>query len=347
MTTVRKWQLLLLPCISLRIDNNSCQAFSASRPSSAGPFREKSPAVVEDTPEFEAFLESNDGWGNFGTRISRDGASGRRGVYATTEFRAGDRLCCLPASAGIEIEDDETTEAERGLKYLRWRESDAARSWQPYLDLLPTRKDQFDPTPNFWSDGELRELELPEILEEVSQRKESLEALADEEGVDLGELNFASWIIASRTFSLVAQSEDESDGDSEENIQTICVMLPYIDMINHSSDRSNAEMSLDPESSQGLQYVLEATTDIAKGEEITISYGTGEDESIDLLLNYGFIPDENSFDVEFLEGDEYEWETSLEEDIKELEGATDLIRRTTLRTRIKLKLAMNGEGSIN
>jgi hypothetical protein len=103
---------------------------------------------------------------------------------------------------------------------------------------------------------------------------------------------------------------------------TIRVLLPYLDMINHSSDDYNAELHLiDPEKDDAW-FAIRAVRPIKKGKEVTISYGaSGVETSAGLLMNYGFVADENRIDtyllkkggegvIESLEG----WSTTLEED---------------------------------
>ena len=128
--------------------------------------------------------------------------------------------------------------------------------------------------------------------------------------------------------------------------KTIRVLLPYLDMINHSSDNANCELHLiDPEKDEAW-FAIRATRPIKAGKEITISYGTGVESSVELLQNYGFVPDENRIDKLMLKkgGDEClesldDWSTTLEEDEKSLEEGGDTLGNMSnvLRLRIALK----------
>jgi hypothetical protein len=320
--------------------------------------------IPEQCDEFMQLLK-NYGWdGEDATELARDVETGRRGVYAKQAFETGDIMCVLPFSGTIVVEDEETTDAKRGFYFLQWQKQqqqqqqhDASEKWRPYLELLPTRNDQFDPTPDFWTDEEIATLELPELTEEVLERKQAIEAFASASGndIDLEDLKFASWLVRSRAFSILCEEDPDSspkdatddDDDEDDNLQVKCVLIPYLDMLNHSSDSPNAQLQVVEEVGvEGSSYALQATRSISIGEEITISYGTGKDESIDLFMNYGFVPTLNPYDVEAFEDDGFEWSTTLKQDQAERKATATTdpsIRNTLLALRIKLKRAMQGE----
>ena len=116
-------------------------------------------------------------------------------------------------------------------------------------------------------------------------------------------------------------------------------------MANHHSDQPNAKLTLiDPEKDDAW-FALEATRPIKAGKEIVIAYGSGVDSSVELLLNYGFVPQSKKMDefmlkkggddaIESLDG----WTTSLEEDEAMLSMAEDEERRRKIlnfRRRLK------------
>ena len=118
-----------------------------------------------------------------------------------------------------------------------------------------------------------------------------------------------------------------------------------IDMANHNSDQPNAKLTLvDPEKDDAW-FALEATRPIKSGKEIVIAYGSGVESSVELFLNYGFIPKTNSIDALMLEkgGDGAitsldGWTTSLEEDKSMLgmaEGDPTLSKILSFRIRLK------------
>ena len=242
----------------------------------------------------------------------------------------------------MEDEGESTTDAYRGLVLLRTyldASSVEASTWRPYLKCLPTPEFCFDPTPDFWTDDEIQLLEFPRIINEAVRRKEQVRKLAEEEGVDYDQLQFATWLAKSRCFSILKVR----DG----HIKTKSVLIPFFDMINHSSNEPNAELQLvegacDDESF----YAIRTTRPIPAGQEITISYGTKSDSSVEHLMNYGLIEESNKFDIEMLQygGDDClnrmeDWTTTLEEDFVELKTAVGN-RRTALAFRTRIKLAI-------
>ena len=93
-------------------------------------------------------------------------------------------------------------------------------------------------------------------------------------------------------------------------------------------------------------FAIRATRPIKAGKEITISYGaSGVETSAGLLMNYGFVPDENKIDAMFMKkgGDDCiasldGWKTTLEED-EALMAAAAGNMLNVLKLRMKLKKA--------
>jgi hypothetical protein len=236
----------------------------------------------------------------------------------------------------------ELSDAERGFRFLMWQrrlrdtesQDDDDNNWKPYLEILPT----YDIGTNdiaSWTTEQIASLELPPIIQRALSKKQTVEELAsqNEKTVHLNELRFATWLVNSRAITVIVDDNDDDDddgiendneGDEEEeenddrnddenkNISTNCVLVPLLDMINHSSEKPNAYYSVlgddghddddddDDEDSQ-LYYAIVADRDIQKNEELLTSYGSEEDSSLDLLMQYGFVPDYNPFDVNFWE----------------------------------------------
>jgi hypothetical protein len=118
-------------------------------------------------------------------------------------------------------------------------------------------------------------------------------------------------------------------------------------MANHNSDQPNAKLTLiDPEKDDAW-FALEATRPIKEGKEIVISYGSGVESSVELLMNYGFVPHSNRIDEFMLDkaGDDAiasldGWTTTLDEDKAMLEMAeVDDVLKKILNFRIRLKEA--------
>ena len=127
--------------------------------------------------------------------------------------------------------------------------------------------------------------------------------------------------------------------------KSLFVMVPFIDIANHSSDQPNCKLTLiDPEKDDAW-FALEATRPIAAGKELLIAYGNGLESSVELFLNYGFVPSDNKIDALMLKkgGDDTivgldGWTTTLEEDKTMVEMAKDdPILQKILQFRIRLK----------
>ena len=293
-----------------------------------------------------------------GTEVGCSTLNGRRGMYATKPFKKGDVLCKIPSDCALALSDPsqmgdiDQTVAEGGRNFLQWyaNNDEAKITWAPYLDTLPTQDSNFDPTPDFYSDEEIDSLEYPLAIRLAAERRMQIAELAETEGLSKEELEFATWLISSRSFVIsIAVGGDEGaagPGAVAANKKAIRVLLPYLDMINHSSDNANCELHLiDPEKDEAW-FAIRATRPIKAGKEITISYGTGVESSVELLQNYGFVPDENRIDKMMLKkgGDEClesldDWSTTLEDDEKSLEEGGDTLGNlaNVLRLRIQLK----------
>lgn len=269
---------------------------------------------------------------------------GMRGVFAKEDLGAGEFIAAVPFPATLVVMEDEgesITDAQRGLILLRryLNPSVEQTQWRPYLDCLPTKEFCFDPTPDFWNDDEIQLLEFPRIVNEAFRRKEQVRQLAADEGVDCDQLQFATWLAKSRCFSILKVR----DG----HIKTKSVLIPFFDMINHSSNEPNTELQLVEAASEDESfYAIRTIRPIPTGKEITISYGTKSDSSVEHLMNYGLIEESNKFDIEMLQygGDDClnrmdDWSTTLEEDIVELETAVGN-RKTALAFRTRMKLAI-------
>ena len=300
----------------------------------------------------------SEGLGEAGTEVGCSTLDGRRGMYATKPFKKGDLLCKIPSDCALALSDPsqmgdiDQTVAEGGRNFLQWyaNNDEAKITWAPYLDTLPTQDSNFDPTPDFYSDEEIDSLEYPLAIRLAAGRRMQIAELAETEGLSKEELEFATWLISSRSFVIsIAVGGDEGAAGPDAvaaSKKTIRVLLPYLDMINHSSDNANCELHLiDPEKDEAW-FAIRATRPIKAGKEITISYGTGVESSVELLQNYGFVPDENRIDKLMLKkgGDEClesldDWSTTLEEDEKSLEEGGDTLGNMSnvLRLRIALK----------
>eukprot|EP00526_Cylindrotheca_closterium_P010821 CAMPEP_0113640520 /NCGR_PEP_ID=MMETSP0017_2-20120614/21269_1 /TAXON_ID=2856 /ORGANISM="Cylindrotheca closterium" /LENGTH=394 /DNA_ID=CAMNT_0000551811 /DNA_START=1 /DNA_END=1185 /DNA_ORIENTATION=- /assembly_acc=CAM_ASM_000147 len=390
MISIHSISLSLLLISVLQSQYTSTEAFAAKSKSrsSGGGFGVKKESPLTHTPDTSEttqallqFLKAEKAKGLPDVEIGNDANSGVRGLFATKNFKKGQLMCQIPSGCALALSDpskngdDTPTSAHGGANFLSMYVHDpqAKQVWAPYLDTLPQQgTSQFDPTPDFFDDEELELLEFPRVIQLAKSRKEEIAKLAAEKGLDLSELQFATWLTTSRAFTIKlaveseeedkamleqdtkAESSSEEEEASEGEKQTIVtkaeakvirVMVPFIDMANHNSDQANAKLTLvDPEKDDAW-FALEATRPIKAGKEIVIAYGTGVESSVELFLNYGFVPKINNIDGLMLEkgGDDAitsldGWTTSLEEDQSMLgmaEGDPTLQKILNFRIRLK------------
>ena len=328
-----------------------------------------SPDNSASTQHLIKFLKSQKSEGLGNIEIGYRSDTGVRGLFATKSFKQGQILCKIPSDCALALSDpakngeDTPTMAHGGANFLNMymKPSYARQLWAPYLDTLPTiGSANFDPTPDFFSDEELELLEFPRLIRQAKERRQQVQAVADELGLTTEELQFATWLTASRAFSIsMTGAQDDTQAlkyDDRGQVitkvgeqKTIRVLVPFIDMANHSSDQPNTKLMLiDPEKDDAW-FALEATRPIAPGKEITIAYGNGIESSVELLMNYGFVPQVNRIDVFMLKkgGDDSipnleGWSTTLEEDksmLSMVEGSEDhhATLKKILNFRIRLK----------
>lgn len=296
---------------------------------------------------------------------------GQRGLFATTDIKKDQILCMIPSDVALALSDpakfgaDAPTFAHGGLNFLQmyWNKEQARTMWAPYLDTIPTKDSPyFTPTPDYYTDEEVELLEFPRLVQSVKKRKQDMQQLADENGLTLEELQFATWLVSSRAFNInLAEGEKTDDEQYDERgqvitkagagLKSIRVMIPYLDMANHDTTSPNCRFTMiDPEKDEAW-FALEASRNIPAGREIKISYRSGIYSSVELLMNYGFVPEPNKVDAFMLRkgGDDAitsasGWTTTLEEDQsmqKMMEGEADnSVLKQILAFRTNLKAAL-------
>jgi len=303
--------------------------------------------------------------------------TGTRGLYAREDFQEGDCLFAIPLDAALVVEDVETSDAERGSKLLTLLQQQQQRQqqhhetqeddrWRSYFNVLPTMKEMhFHPTPDFWTEDEILALEFPRLVNAALERKERIQSLAAKQKngrdgkMNVEELQYATWLVESRSLTLVGEPYPDCP---EDELQTTSVLIPLLDMINHSSSNPNVELDVlqsdddddDDDDDDQSFYAVIATEDIPKGTELFISYGTGEESSVELLQYYGFVPSSNPHDINMLQYgndededddddcllNEDEWTTSLEDDEQALDAGVVGVEKTILQFRIRMKQAL-------
>lgn len=305
------------------------------------------PDNSESTQRLIQFLKSQNAKGvEQGVADIGFGDDGRRGLFARTKIKKDQIICMVPSDCALALSDpalkgdDAPTFAHGGLNFLKmYKENDQARKiWAPYLDTLPARESNFDPTPDFYSDEEIQLLEFPRLINNIRKRKKDIQNLATENSVDFDELQLATWLVSSRAFNVQIAEDDNDEAapryDDRGQIiikagvgtKSIRVLVPFLDMANHDSVSPNCRFTIiDPEKDDAW-FALEATRNIPAGKELRITYRGGIYSSVELLLNYGFVDNQSKVDRIMLRkgGDDCiqdlaDWTTTLEEDLKMLE----------------------------
>lgn len=280
-----------------------------------------------------------------GTEIGFDSVTGMRGLYATKNFSNDKVICKIPSDLALALSDpaaagdDTPTIAHGGANFLKLYKNnpEAAQQWSFYLDCLPTANEGIAKTPDFFCDEELELLEFPRIIAAGKRRQKEIHEVSQDTGIDRMDLQWATALVSSRAFPIAVAEADQSVQTQAGDIalddrgqvitkagerKFIRVLVPYIDMANHRSAQPNAKWTLiDPEKDDAW-FTLMATRNIQAGKEITMSYGSQVDSTVELLLNYGFVPSEgNPIDQYMLKkgGDDTiaapdGWTTTLEED---------------------------------
>jgi hypothetical protein len=165
------------------------------------------------------------------------------------------------------------------------------------------------------------------------------------------QLQHATWIVSSRSFAIpISEGETRIDDMGRpiltKHAKIIRVLVPFLDLVNHSSNSPNSQVHLiDPEKDNAW-FALKAIRDIPAGKEILVSYGNGIQSSVEILSNYGFVPRDNKMDRLMLEkgGNDIftaleSWSTTKEEDEIMLEQTGKGRLRTILEFRYRLKQA--------
>jgi len=309
-----------------------------------------------------------------------EASAGLRGVFAKRDFSPGEYMVAVPFVSTLLLDEDfvpstndsdtpalRADEPKVGFEF--WEKfsrsgSDNNIKYKAFLDCLPKSQNDsnFDGTPDFWAEDDIRQLEIPNIVDKMLHRKTTIAGLSnrsleDEVKSDHGgdaadsddNTNIASlvqatiqqccWIVQSRAFTTYkkAMSIDGTVG-----LLSRVVLIPFIDMINHASrNRANAEMQvLETKEYDESFYALVATQPIRKGTEIKICYGTGKETALEIFCKYGFLPvvedrEKEKVALQKLLGG-VQWSTTLEEDKAML--ATEEGRMEPLRTILSIRV---------
>ena len=137
---------------------------------------------------------------------------------------------------------------------------------------------------DFWSPSTLSSLQLPYVRRETTDRLSLISRQAVKDGLtvvgDEDELRHSAWLVTSRC--LTVAGEEGSDEQRK-------VLIPYLDMINH--DRSSNHV-LTGRAAEGGWLRVVAGSDVKKGDQIFIRYGSGEGNDR-MVQDYGFVDEKD------------------------------------------------------
>jgi len=248
-------------------------------------------------------------------------------------------------------------------RYDEYDEEVDSDYFAPYVSTLPSKPiiistaadnnnsydDEEGLTPDFWSDSIINEIGIPSYSKRILDRKRILRTIAQNNNVDEGDLQWATFMIRSRrftTWNMVPDPNNADDGGpfgalTQKKIEQIQgFLVPLIDMANHNPN-PNAVMKISVNKwtrkfDDTSSFALRATRPIRKGEEVTISYGDGSGTCLELLDKYGFFveSDEDGADERGVDLEELKpiWRSSVEEDEVELDrlrGGRDSMSSTS------------------
>eukprot|EP00535_Pseudo-nitzschia_heimii_P011512 CAMPEP_0197193562 /NCGR_PEP_ID=MMETSP1423-20130617/27473_1 /TAXON_ID=476441 /ORGANISM="Pseudo-nitzschia heimii, Strain UNC1101" /LENGTH=452 /DNA_ID=CAMNT_0042646779 /DNA_START=39 /DNA_END=1394 /DNA_ORIENTATION=+ len=330
-----------------------------------------------DEEEVEGLDDVEIGFSKQSGNEAGDPSPGLRGVFAKRDFRVGEYILAVPFVTTLLVDEDfDPSTSDPGTVLLRaddpevgfrfWEkffslddgiENSDRKKYKAFLECMPLKPDDpnFDGTPDFWTEEDIRRLEIPSLIDKMLSRKEAIARYAEksfeinfvdktgDDGADNGGMEMASsvhstiqqccWLVQSRAFTTYkkAMSLDGSVG-----LLSRVVMIPFIDMINHASRKfANSEMQVvETKEYDESFYALVATQTIRKGAEIKICYGTGEETSLEIFSKYGFWPEIENREREKKRLQKLlkavDWSTTLEEDQAMLES--EMGRREPMKT---------------
>ena len=201
--------------------------------------------------------------------------------------------------------------ARLGLSLTHERAKGPKSMFTPYINLLPAVHSGI---PLFFGPDAVRELQYPPVVEQLKRRSRFLISFAngplaaavsaphggpfDGFAVDANALGWAFACASSRAFRVGGP-------------HLPAAMLPLVDVANHSFEPSavvRPALGLGP---GAIEMV--ASRSVQAGEEISLNYGDLTNDA--LLLDYGFVPEDNPHDAAGLR-----WDLGLIEAAREVAG---------------------------
>lgn len=248
-----------------------------------------------------------------------------RGIYTTEPIKEGNIVIKIKSKYLLEYQQiykiysiDDIEEANSLVAfYLTKLFLDKDEFWSPYIDTLPENLKEF---PYYWNEQELNylkstsfysgvEINYPTYLETIQTDFDIIYQYNTENSIIQNCSKDELWntyirfriLVGSRIFGYLKYGIETSG------------MVPYIDLLNHSGDQNTIWCWNDKLDA----FVLIATRNINKGEELTDNYGVKT--NIELLLYYGFTIFSNPASTLSFNLSEIDYTFSLQYDLMKLE----------------------------
>lgn len=252
-----------------------------------------------------------------------------RGIYTTEPIKQGKIIIKIKSKYLLEYQQiytiypiDEIDEANSLVAfYLTKLYLDKDEFWFPYIDTLPDNLNEF---PYYWNERELNylkstsfyssvETNYPTHLETIQSDFDTIYQYNMENSIIHNVSKEELWntyfrfriLVGSRIFGYLKYGNETSG------------MVPYIDLLNHSIDPNTIwywDDSID-------SFVLVATKNINRGEELTDNYGVKT--NIELLLYYGFTISFNPISILSFKLNDIDYLFNLQYDLTKLKQLDD------------------------
>ena len=198
-----------------------------------------------------------------------------------------------PSSAPAAAREDDVGEAivAAGEKLLEWYlDGPQGAAFGQYLATLPQREAQFSPTPDFWDDAALDALAFAPAIAARARARARRGARRGARGRRRrAALRDVARGVAELPAAHAGAGRRRRRRRAAASAQDRARPLPALDAINHAPE-PNARMVVRDAEKDDATFAIVAEQKIAKGAQITLAYRDGAASSVDLLLDYGFVP---------------------------------------------------------
>ena len=198
-----------------------------------------------------------------------------RGLYATKNFskkQGGQILCKIPSDCALALADPaqqstlSVAQEAANLHQMYLHDETKRQQFAFYLDTLPPPPVPVQQqTPDFYEPSDLALLEFPRLLQKTQEKLVDILSTAKSTGISVADLQYATWLVTSRSIPLAMSSDDEVMAEFDDRGQVlqkadrtwIRILVPLLDLVNHSSAAPNAKLTiLDPQKDNVRLWIL-------------------------------------------------------------------------------------------